>query len=145
MEPAPEWRDELAERLGARVEALKALAGGASKEAWAVDAEGERLVVRRDAGGAIHEGTLSLRHEFELNAVDEPHPAVEYGLWWLRERRPEPLPPVVAHGDFRIGNTIVGPEGVRALLDWEFAHVSDPREDLAWPLVRAWRFGEDEK
>src|SRR5438552_6544516 len=66
MEQAPEWRDELAKRLGLRVEALQALAGGASKEAWAVDAGGERLVVRRDAGGAIHEGTLSLRHEFEV-------------------------------------------------------------------------------
>ena len=29
------------------------------------------------------------------------------------------------------------------MLDWEFAHVSDPAEDLAWPLVRAWRFGND--
>ena len=31
------------------------------------------------------------------------------------------------------------------MLDWEFAHLSDPIEDLAWPLVRAWRFGADDK
>ncbi len=31
------------------------------------------------------------------------------------------------------------------MLDWEFAHVSDPAEDLAWPLVRAWRFGADDR
>ena len=30
-----------------------------------------------------------------------------------------------------------------AVLDWEFAHVSDPAEDLAWPLIRSWRFGND--
>jgi len=228
MERAPEWREELAAQLGARVDALRLMAGGASKETWAVDAGGERLVVRRETGGAIHEGTLSLRHEFdliaaafeagvkvprpvrylgavggrdafaaervdgetigrrivrdpppdldlqlaeelakihalpaerlpflerydlldrlehELDQIGEPHPAVEYGLRWLRDRRPEPLAPAVAHGDLRIGNVVVGPEGVRALLDWEFAHVSDPREDLAWPLVRAWRFGRDE-
>lgn len=81
----------------------------------------------------------------DLDAVDEPHPAIEYGLWWLGERRPEPLGPVVLHGDFRVGNVAVGPEGVVALLDWEFAHLGDPREDLAWPLVRAWRFGSDER
>jgi len=38
---------------------------------------------------------------------------------------------------------VVGPGGLVALLDWEFAHLADPREDLSWPLVRAWRFGAD--
>ena len=32
-----------------------------------------------------------------------------------------------------------------AVLDWEFAHLADPVEDLAWPLVRAWRFGADDR
>ena len=77
--------------------------------------------------------------------MDEPHPALEFGLDWLDERRPEPLPDVVTHGDFRIGNVVVGPDGLVALLDWEFARLSDPREDLAWPLVRAWRFGADDR
>ncbi len=40
---------------------------------------------------------------------------------------------------------MVGPEGLRAVLDWEFAAVGDPHEDLAWPFVRDWRFGRDEK
>src|ERR1043166_6832086 len=42
------------------------LPGGASKEAWAVDADGERLLVRRAGGGVIHRHTLSLHHEFEV-------------------------------------------------------------------------------
>src|SRR5438067_8921195 len=147
------------------------LPGGASKEAWAVDAGGERLLVRRAGGGVIHRHTLSLRHEFEvlqaaheagvtvprpvayiedldgreafvmerlegetigrrivrmavpdrlpeqmaeelakihwlppqrlpfledasidrlvreLDEIGEPHPAIELGLWWLRENR----------------------------------------------------------
>ena len=205
------------------------LAGGASKEAWAVDADGERLLVRRAPGGVIHEATLSLEQEFqvleaaaeagvkvprpvaylgelggreafamervegetigrrivrdpppgletqlaeelakihaipperlpflrggdvlerfyrELDSVGDPHPAIEYGLWWLREHRPEPLRDVVSHGDFRIGNVVVSERGLEYLLDWEFAHLSDPREDLAWPIVRAWRFGADER
>ena len=36
-------------------------------------------------------------------------------------------------------------DGVVALLDWEFAHLGDPRDDLAWPLPRAWRFGATDK
>jgi aminoglycoside phosphotransferase (APT) family kinase protein len=223
------WAAELEAALGRRVDSMRLLPGGASKEAWAVDADGLQLLVRRAGGGVIHQATLPLEQEFqvleaaaeagvkvprpivylgevggreafamergegetigrrivrgappgldvqlaeqlakihaisperlpflrsadvlerfehELDLVGEPHPALEYGLWWLRGRRPDPLPDVVSHGDFRIGNVAVSERGVESLLDWEFAHLSDPREDLAWPLVRAWRFGVDER
>jgi aminoglycoside phosphotransferase (APT) family kinase protein len=203
------------------------LPGGASKEAWAVDAGGERLLVRRAGGGVIHRHTLSLRHEFEvlsaaheagvkaprpvayiedlagreafvmkrlegetigrrivrmpvpeylplqmaeelakihalpperlpfleqatidrlveeLDTVGQPHPAIELGLWWLREHAPPPRAPVVVHGDFRIGNLVIGEDGLVGVLDWEFAHLDDPARDLAFGLVRAWRFGAD--
>src|SRR5918911_1843853 len=42
------------------------LPGGASKEAWAVDADGEPLLVRRAAVGVIHRHTLSLADEFAV-------------------------------------------------------------------------------
>jgi aminoglycoside phosphotransferase (APT) family kinase protein len=229
LNAAAPWADELEARLGRRIDSMRLLPGGASKEAWAVDADGDRLLVRRALGGVIHEGTLPLEHEFqvleaaveagvkvprpvaylgelggreafamqlvegetigrrivrnppagletqlaeelakihaiaperlpflrsgdvverfehELDSVGEPHPALEYGLWWLRARRPEPLAEVVTHGDFRIGNVVVSDRGLEYLLDWEFAHLSDPREDVAWPLVRAWRFGADDR
>jgi aminoglycoside phosphotransferase (APT) family kinase protein len=45
------------------------LPGGASKQAWAVDANGEPLLVRRAGGGVIHRHTLSLHHEFEVLQV----------------------------------------------------------------------------
>jgi aminoglycoside phosphotransferase (APT) family kinase protein len=228
VDAAP-WADELQARLGRRVESMHLLPGGASKEAWAVDADGERLLVRRALAGVIHEGTLSLENEFrvleaaveagvkvprpvaylgelggreafamervegetigrrivrnppagletqladelakihaiprerlpflrsgdvldrfehELDSVGEPHPAIEYGLWWLREHRPAPLPEVVSHGDFRLGNIVVSDRGLEYVLDWEFAHLSDPREDVGWPIVRAWRFGADDR
>lgn len=81
----------------------------------------------------------------ELDEIGEPHPAVEYGLQWFREQGLEPRPPVVTHGDFRIGNVMVEDGALVAILDWEFAHVGDPVEDLAWPVVRAWRFGADDR
>src|SRR3954454_13188524 len=61
-----EMREALQELLGREVSEPVLLAGGASKEAWAVDAEGERLLVRRAAVGVIHKHTLSLADEFAV-------------------------------------------------------------------------------
>ena len=245
----------VSERLGraVRVERLELLAGGASREAWAVDlalgggaSAGERLelVLRRDLGGVLTLVTLDRPTEFsvisaaydsgvpvprpyfepvavagkpaffmqrvageavgrrvasdpalararellpaqlaealaaihrvdyrargleprlqhpqpdqsavaveierlyrELDAVDEPHPALELALRRLVCDEPAPQArTTLVHGDFRIGNVLVGEDGLRAVLDWEFAHAGDPYEDLAWFCVRAWRFGND--
>ncbi|HXH89283.1 MAG TPA: phosphotransferase family protein [Gaiellaceae bacterium] len=220
-------REAFAAALGEPVERAVMLAGGASKEAWAVDAGGRELLIRRAAGGVIHQATLTLEQEFEvlraaheagvkvpepiaylgeiegreafvmerikgetigrrivkqppsgldvqlaeelakihsisperlafletgdqverfyaeLDSVGEPHPAIELGLLWVKERMPKDRPLTVVHGDWRIGNIAVDENGIVAVLDWEFAHLADPVEDLAWPLVRAWRFGVD--
>jgi aminoglycoside phosphotransferase (APT) family kinase protein len=222
-----DMRDALQEMLGPISDPVL-LAGGASKEAWAVDTADRRLLVRRAGGGVIHRHTLSLRHEFEvlraaheagvkvpepvayiedldgreafvmerlegetigrrivrmpvpdrlplqmaeelakihalpperlpfleeasverlveeLDEFGEPHPAIELGLWWLREHRPPPRAPVVVHGDFRIGNLVIDEEGLVGVLDWEFVHLDDPARDLSFALVRAWRFGVTE-
>jgi aminoglycoside phosphotransferase (APT) family kinase protein len=221
-------KQALAHALDAEVASAVLLAGGASKETWAVEtADGRSLVVRRAGGSVIHAETLSLRDELEvlkaaeeagvrvphplgylgevdgreafamervegetigrrivkapppglveqlaeelakihaiplerlprlsvldpvaavtaeLDEICEPHPAIELGLAWCRERLPGGRSPTVLHGDFRIGNVAVDDAGLVAVLDWEFAHVADPAEDVAWPLVRAWRFGAD--
>ena len=78
-----------------------------------------------------------------LDGFGQPHPTFELALRWLDERRPPPSGTTVVHGDFRNGNLIVGPDGLRAVLDWELAHVGDPMEDLGWLCVKAWRFGVD--
>ena len=93
----------------------------------------------------LTQGDVLERFQEELDSVGEPHPAIEYGLQWLRGRLPDSGERVFLHGDWRIGNVAVGPEGLVSVLDWEFAHVGDPLEDVAWPLVRAWRFGRDER
>jgi len=74
----------------------------------------------------------------------EPHPAFELALRWLKAHAPSSGEPTLVHGDYRLGNLIIGPEGVRSVLDWELAHVGDPMEDLAWVCVRSWRFGNDQ-
>jgi len=75
----------------------------------------------------------------------EPHPAFELALRWLRAHLPVGDRQTLVHGDYRIGNVIFGPEGVRTILDWELSHIGDPAEDLGWFCVRAWRFGSDDK
>jgi aminoglycoside phosphotransferase (APT) family kinase protein len=78
-----------------------------------------------------------------LDLLGEARPAFELALRWLEDHRPDSRPAAVAHGDFRIGNLVVGEEGLRSVLDWELAHVGDPVEDLGWLCVRSWRFGGD--
>ncbi|MDQ1446034.1 MAG: hypothetical protein QOI20_2498 [Acidimicrobiaceae bacterium] len=208
--------------LGAPIENLRRLSGGASRETWSFDCRGRPLVLRRDPPGAPKEGmavearllraagacgvpvpevvaaessfivmervegetiprkilrddafaaarlalaaqcgiVLAALHRIPvedfadlpdtdqlaewrdiLDSLGQPHPAFELGLRWLGENRPRRSGTAVVHGDFRNGNLIVGPQGVRAVLDWELAHRGDPLEDLGWLCVKAWRFG----
>jgi aminoglycoside phosphotransferase (APT) family kinase protein len=72
-------------------------------------------------------------------------PVFEVAFQWLRRHAPvHEAAPVLVHGDFRNGNLIVDEKGLRAVLDWELAHVGDPMEDLGWLCVNAWRFGRDD-
>lgn len=89
------------------------------------------------------------RYEQIYRAIaPEPHPAFELALRWLharadaheRERASGP-PRALVHGDFRIGNVLFGPDGLRVMLDWELAHIGDPAEDMGFICVRSWRFG----
>src|SRR5947199_9057381 len=61
-----EMREALQAGLGVDVTEPVLLAGGASKEAWSIDAGAEKLLVRRAAVGVIHRHTLSLAHEFAV-------------------------------------------------------------------------------
>jgi aminoglycoside phosphotransferase (APT) family kinase protein len=72
---------------------------------------------------------------------DHPHPAMDLGFRWAAEHLPAAAPLCLVHGDFRNGNFVVGPNGIRAVLDWELAHRGDPMEDLGWLCMRTWRFG----
>ncbi len=82
----------------------------------------------------------------EYKSLDWPRPVFDLALRWLRDNAPAPSDVVtLVHGDFRHGNLIIGPEGVRAVLDWELAHFGDPMEDLGWICVNSWRFGEIDK
>ncbi|MFQ5457942.1 MAG: phosphotransferase family protein, partial [Myxococcota bacterium] len=77
-----------------------------------------------------------------LDLGPAPRPVLELALRWLRDRVP-PLQtgPRLVHGDFRNGNFLVGEDGLHAVLDWEYAHLGDPMEDLGFLCMKPWRFG----
>ncbi len=94
-----------------------------------------------DAVPGLEEQDQVVQFRELLDGFGQPHPAFELGFRWLEAHRPPSTATAVVHGDFRTGNFIVGPEGLRAVLDWEIAHLGDPMEDLGWLCTKAWRFG----
>jgi aminoglycoside phosphotransferase (APT) family kinase protein len=74
-------------------------------------------------------------------SFDHPRPVMEIALSWVAEHVPPAAPAAIVHGDFRNGNFVIGADGIRAVLDWEIAHLGDPMEDLGWLCVKTWRFG----
>jgi aminoglycoside phosphotransferase (APT) family kinase protein len=120
----PEWAVAL--------EGLTAQCGAALAAIHTIDPSGVTGLPARDP----FEDPLPL-----LDLTGELRPCLELGARWLVRRRP-PMPRrVTVHGDFRMGNLLVGPEGLRGVLDWELAHAGDPAEDIGWLTSRAWRFG----
>jgi len=88
-------------------------------------------------------GLDQIEKYFEIyTGFETPRPVFELAFKWLKDNAPAPVEPVLVHGDFRIGNLMVNETGLAAVLDWELAHIGDPREDLGWICVNSWRFGQ---
>jgi aminoglycoside phosphotransferase (APT) family kinase protein len=89
-------------------------------------------------------GEIDLWARIARQKLCEPSELVDLAFELLRDRFPgEPERIVLCHGDYGEGNFLVQDEHVSALLDWEFAHLGDPHDDLAWITVRALMFGHE--
>ncbi len=65
----------------------------------------------------------------ELPVVDEVHAA-------LAARVPEQGPAAIVHGDYRLDNCLLRPDGtIAAVLDWELCTLGDPLADVGLLLV----------
>ncbi len=77
--------------------------------------------------------------------LGQPHPVFELAFRALAADPPPPSRQTFVHGDYRMGNLMIGERGVTGVLDWELAHLGDPIEDLGWLCVPAWRFGRPDR
>ena len=89
------------------------------------------------------EGVTKLLEQFEDTGGDRP--IIALGLRWLLDNLPEPVEPVLNHGDYRLGNILVEDSQLTGVLDWELCHFGDPHEDLAFGCMPVWRFGAYER
>ena len=108
----------------------------------ALEAAAAPVEIPRPSPGPIEAALVGA--ETALGTLLQPSPVLSYGMRWLEQHRPaEPERLSIVHSDVRNGNIIVGPDGLRAILDWEGTRIGDPAEDVAWPTVRMWRFRND--
>ncbi|MFX3657756.1 MAG: phosphotransferase family protein [bacterium] len=64
-------------------------------------------------------------------------PEMEETARLLEARMPEQVGAAIVHGDYRLGNMIVGDGAIRAVLDWELCTLGDPLADVGY-LLNAW-------
>ena len=77
-------------------------------------------------------GQFQRSQEQEREAgVFRPAPVVDEVHDLLVKAAPDQQGVAIVHGDYRLDNTVVGPDGkVRAVLDWELCTLGDPLADL---------------
>jgi len=86
---------------------------------------------------ALWRGVLELR-------VKRPAPLARFAFAWLERHAPRHADRIsLCHGDVGPGNVLHQHGAVTALLDWEFAHLGDPLDDLAWLAFRGHHLNDE--
>jgi aminoglycoside phosphotransferase (APT) family kinase protein len=84
----------------------------------------------------VREATYARICEWERTCCafpDFPNPAKLWLFDWLKRNIPENSDrPVMVHGDFGIHNLLAQDGRITACLDWEWSHVGNPVEDIAY-------------
>jgi aminoglycoside phosphotransferase (APT) family kinase protein len=117
-------------QLQARADALADLA--ADIHAVGVDAVPASLERPPDWDSYV-ERLIETWREVEREHIGS-EPLFRYMAVWLDENRPPPTPLTLVHGEFQVSNVVIGDAGELLGIDWEYARVGDPREDLGWAL-----------
>lgn len=88
-------------------------------------------IERPDSWDEYFAATIEIWRQADAAHI-ESLPPVRYLASWLEIHRPPPAPLVLVHGDCQAPNVMVGPNGEYVAIDWEFARIADPREDMGW-------------
>ncbi|WP_067540614.1 phosphotransferase family protein [Nocardia crassostreae] len=112
-----------------------------SRDAAADTAAADVPNVSRAVGDSVGSVLAELAGGLDFLAPDRPVLATAYR--WLELNRPTVSRTVLVHGDFRLGNFMVGETGLTGVIDWEFAGPGYPGQDLGFFCLRPWRFERD--
>jgi len=153
--PAALYYDETGAELGTKTILLEYMAGGTFSAQVRVSTGAQRRAQAEafaELAAAIHavgvdelptdldtpagwdeylDSMLAGARETERTHV-ESDPFYRYCAAWLDSNRPPPAPLTLVHGEFKPANIVCDPEGRLRAIDWELAHIGDPREDLGW-------------
>jgi aminoglycoside phosphotransferase (APT) family kinase protein len=152
--PVARWYDRSGEHLGAKAIVMDCATAAASLQdemARAGD-PGSLADLFVDTFAAIHQTPLDALPDRMARPADGPAyldgvlaqydrmasrypgsaPVLRYVSWWARAHQPPPVPLGLVHGDCQPSNVLVGPAGPPLVIDWEFGHIGDPREDLGY-------------
>jgi len=77
------------------------------------------------------DGLIDGWRQLEANHA-ERNPFLRYVACWLEAHKPSPAPLTLVHGEFQSGNVMIDAQGEMQVIDWEYAHIGDPRIDLGW-------------
>lgn len=91
-------------------------------------------LARTPLAGGMPSPTVALDGLTRLLHRLEPIPLVlEAALAWLQAGpAPQSGPPVIVHGDYRMGNLLIDGDRLTGVLDWEMAAPGDRLADLTW-------------
>ena len=151
--PVARWYDRSGEYLGSKAIVMNCAAAVSLQDEMArADDAGPLADLFVDTFAAVHTTPLdrlpaAIPHppdwpgyldgvlgHYDRMALEYPSsaPVLEYVSWWARAHQPPPAPLGLVHGDCQPSNVLVGPAGPPLVIDWEFAHIGDPREDLGY-------------
>jgi aminoglycoside phosphotransferase (APT) family kinase protein len=128
----PPALDTPAERRRAADELIDALA-----EVHDVDWRACGLEGYGKPSGYLERQLKRFRGLWEHNKTRELEVVEELGEWLL-ENMPESPPATIVHGDYRLGNVMLGddaPARLVAIFDWELSTIGDPLADLGYLTV----------
>ena len=110
-----------------------------------VDVESAGIADLGKGGGYVARQVGGWSRRFRAARTDNV-PDFEDVMSWLDSEQPDDVGYGVVHGDFRMDNLVLNPDGftVTALLDWELATLGDPLMDLGSAMAYWVQADDDE-